>query len=252
MGKIVGILNNKGGVAKTTSVCNIGEILSDLGKKVLVIDLDSQMNLTTLLSCRSEEKIGTRTILQAFRERKDLPTYKVKKNLYLTPSSKNFASIDTELSGVIGRERILSDLLEPMRVEYDFILLDCPPSMGQVAYNCLLCSDEVYIPVIPETLPYMGLNTIEEMCNIITTSLRVDKRITGIFLTRYEKGNLSKIVEESIRSKYGDIVFKTLIRKNIAIAQAPLAKMSLKEYAPTSNGYKDYLSLSKELIKRNK
>lgn len=252
MGKVISFLNNKGGVAKTSSVCNIGEILSDLGKKVLVIDLDSQTNLTTLLSCRSEEPIGERTILQAFRDRKDLPTYKVRKNLDLTPSSKSFASIDTELSGVIGRERILSDLLEPIRYRYDYILLDCPPSMGQVSYNALLGSDEVYVPIIPETLPLIGLSTIEDMCNTITTSLRVDRTITGIFFTRYEKGNLSRLIEESVRKKYGDIVLKTVIRKNIAIAQTPLAKMSLREFAPKSNGYKDYISLTREIMRRTR
>lgn len=256
--KTIAVLNHKGGVGKTSSVANIGEILAKMGKKVLLIDLDAQANLTSLFSSRMEEEMKGETILSAFRgaiaqsAEAVLPQYKVKKGLYLCPSTLELAGLDMILSSAVGREYILRGLLEEVSGKYDYTLLDSPPSLGIIAYNALIAADEVFVPITPETLPYMGLKTIEELCRGISKSLRMNIDITGVFFTRVERGSLQDIVMTEVRKKYGKKVFKTKIRKNISVAQAPLAGESLLDFAPNCNAVQDYLSLTKEILNRFK
>lgn len=255
---IIAVLNHKGGVGKTSSVANIGEALSRKGKRVLLIDLDAQANLTSLFASRMEEEIGKGSILSAFREaitpggKTHLPRYKVREGLYLTPSVLELAGLDMILSSAMGREYILKRLLDEVRGDFDFILLDTPPSLGIIVYNSLIAADEVLVPLTPETLPYMGLTTIENLCETISSSLSLSVGITGVFFTRVEKGSLQSIVMDEVKKKYGKRVFSTLIRKNISVAQAPLAGESLFDYAPKSNAAEDYRRLSEEIVKRTK
>lgn len=246
---MLSILNNKGGVGKTASVANIGEALVYYERKVLLIDLDSQANLTILYQSRGA-KIGKRTILQSFRERTGLPMYKVSKNLYLSPSEPSFANIEQEMVGMINREYILSNLIDEVRKDYDYILIDTPPSLGQVVYNAILASNRVYIPLTPEMLPYVGLSNIEQVCDSLSNATRTPVGISGIFFTRVERGTLSEQIMEATRQRFGYKVFNTSIRKNVAIAQANLANESLYDFAPESNGAKDYQTLTREIIER--
>lgn len=254
--RTIAVLNHKGGVGKTSSVANIGEVLAKMGKRVLLIDLDAQANLSTLFDNRMEEPIGEKSILSAFRSaitpggKKILPFYKVKENLYLSPSVLDLAGLDMILSSAMGREYILKRLLEDVSGDFDYILLDTPPSLGIIVYNALIAADEVFVPLTPETLPYMGLNTIESLCDTISSSLSLEVGITGVFFTRVEKGSLQSIVIEQVRKRYGERVFSTMIRKNISVAQAPLAGESLFDFAPKSNAAEDYTRLAKEILKR--
>ncbi|MEE1154538.1 MAG: ParA family protein [Acutalibacteraceae bacterium] len=248
MGKVIAIANHKGGVGKTTSVAAIGAILSEMGKRVLLIDLDAQANLTSSLLREEQES----TIYRALRGDEALPVVKAKENLYLVPSSLELAGIELELSGRMSREFIIKELIEPVLPEYDYILLDCPPSLGLITINALTASQYLYIPLTAEALPSKGLTMLLDIMGMVQKRLNKDIALGGIIITRWEKSNLSLMVEEMLRATYGEIVFTTKIRKNVSVAEAPLHSKDILAYAPQSNGAKDYRALVAEIIERVK
>ena len=248
MTKIIAIANHKGGVGKTTSVACIGEALSRKGKRVLLIDLDAQANLTGFFL--SDEDEGG-NIYEAMTGRSAaLPIREVKERLYLVPSSLDLARAEVDLSSRIARERILLSLIEPVAGDYDYILLDCPPSLGIITTNALVAATDLYIPLTAEALPLKGLKMLEEIVAEIQRSINRGLSISGVIITRYNNRKLNKAVLEAIRAKYGDRVFSTKIRENIAVAEAPLYGGDLFEYAPDSNGAKDYEQLAEEILNR--
>jgi len=246
MGKIIAIANHKGGVGKTTSVANIGAALARKGKRVLLLDLDAQQNLTFFFL--KEDEVET-SIYDALRGEAALPIVNVKENLDLTPSSIDLARAELDLNAKIAREGILKKLLAGVADNYDYILLDCPPSLGTITYNALVAANDLYITLTAEALPYKGLTMLEEVVEEIK-SLNKELSISGVLITRYNNRNLNALVEEQIRERYGSKVFDTKIRENIAVAEAPLEGVDIFEYAPDSNGAKDYGSLSEEIISR--
>ena len=248
MGKVIAIANHKGGVGKTTSVAAIGAILSEMGKRVLLIDLDAQANLTSSLLREEQES----TIYKALRGDEALPIVQAKENLYLVPSSLELAGIELELSGRMSREFIIKELIEPVLPEYDYILLDCPPSLGLITINALTASQYLYIPLTAEALPSKGLTMLLDIMGMVQKRLNKDIALGGILITRWEKSNLSLMVEEMLRATYGDVVFTTKTRKNVSVAEAPLHSKDIIAYAPTSNGAKDYRGLVAEIIERLK
>lgn len=244
MGKVIAVANHKGGVAKTTSVACLGAILSDMGKKVLMVDLDAQANLTGSFLVQEPEF----TIYSALKGESEPPVLNLRENLDLVPASLELAGVELELSGRMSREFILRDILEPISGKYDFILLDCPPSLGLVTINALTASDALFIPLTAEALPTKGLTMLLDILGMVQKRLNKDLALGGIIITRWERSNLSAMVEETLRASFGDIVFKTKIRKNISLAEAPLNSKDILEYAPTSNGAKDYRALAEEVI----
>lgn len=248
MTKIIAIANHKGGVGKTTSVACIGEALSRKGKRVLLIDLDAQANLTGFFLSDEDE---SENIYEAMTGRSAaLPIREVKERLYLVPSSLDLARAEVDLSSRIARERILLSLIEPVAGDYDYILLDCPPSLGIITTNALVAATDLYIPLTAEALPLKGLKMLEEIVAEIQRSINRGLSISGVIITRYNNRKLNKAVLEAIRAKYGDRVFSTKIRENIAVAEAPLYGGDLFEYAPDSNGAKDYEQLAEEILNR--
>lgn len=243
--RILAIANHKGGVGKTTAVASIGAALAAKGYKVLLVDLDAQANLTASLSTAEDEG---RTLYNALRDRQDLPIVEVTDNLSLSPSSLDLAGVELELSGMMSREFILKDLLEPVAGIYDFILLDCPPSLGLIAVNAFVAATDVIVPLTAEALPYKGLAMLRDVLGMVQRRLNPSLRLTGIVLSRWAGRKLNKVVEASLRENYGDIVFETKIRENIAIAEAPLSKVDIFTYNPDSNGAKDYAALTDELL----
>lgn len=246
MSRIIAIANHKGGVGKTTAVASIGAALAAKGYKILLVDLDAQANLTASLSHDEEG----RTIYQALKERKQLPVIEVGQNLSLTPSSLDLAGVELELSGMMSREFVLKDLLEPVAGSYDFILLDCPPSLGLIAVNAFVAATDVVVPLTAEALPYKGLAMLRDVLAMVQKRLNPSLRLTGIVLSRWAGRKLNKVVEASLRDNYGEIVFETKIRENIAIAEAPLSKADIFTYNPDSNGAKDYAALTDELLSK--
>ena len=245
MSRIIAIANHKGGVGKTTAVASIGAALAAKGYKVLLVDLDAQANLTASLSTAEDEG---RTLYNALRDRQDLPIVEVTDNLSLSPSSLDLAGVELELSGMMSREFILKDLLEPVAGIYDFILLDCPPSLGLIAVNAFVAATDVIVPLTAEALPYKGLAMLRDVLGMVQRRLNPSLRLTAIVLSRWAGRKLNKVVEASLRDNYGDIVFETKIRENIAIAEAPLSKVDIFTYNPDSNGAKDYAALTDELL----
>lgn len=249
MSKVIAIANHKGGVGKTTSVASIGLGLSLKGYKVLLLDLDAQANLTSFFLQETEEERAT--IYDSLIAGKPLPVSEVGKNLYLVPSGLEMARAEGDLNGKIERERLLNLLLEPVKDEYDYILIDCPPSLGIVTTNAFVASTDIYVPLTAEALPLKGMRMLEEYIGAIRV-IRKDLRITGVFITRYNNRTLNNVVDSQIKKAYEGVVFETKVRENISLAEVPLCGGNIFEYAPTSNGANDYRSLTEEIIARNK
>lgn len=247
MGKVIAIANHKGGVGKTTSVASIGAVLSRKGYRTLLVDLDAQANLTGSLSDTDEQQ---RTIYEALREREGLPVVEVSEGLSIVPSSLDLAGIELELSSSMSREFALKDVLEPVTGEYDYILLDCPPSLGLLTVNAFVASDDIIIPLTAEALPFQGLTMIGKIIGMVQKRLNTSLRLSGILFTRWEGRKLNKLVEEAVRGKYGDIVYNSRVRTNIALAEAPLSKLDILSYNDKSNGAQDYIEVADELLRR--
>ena len=155
-----------------------------------------------------------------------------------------------ELTAVISRERILSGLLEPIKSQYDFVLIDCPPSLGLLTLNAFTASTEIIIPLVAEVLPFKGLTMINRFTQQVKSRLNSGVNIFGILLTRWESTRLSTQIEEGLREELDDKVFNTKIRKNVTIAEAPLESQNIMEYAPKSNGAADYTAFVDELLEK--
>lgn len=259
MPKTIAIVNHKGGVGKTTSTASLGTALGMKGYRTLVVDLDAQQNLTFSLAERPSdglESLGgtddSPSIFDALMGRSALPQQKVGENLWLTPSSLELAGAETLLSTRMAREGILRSLLQASAADYDYILLDCPPSLGLVTINALTAADEILIPLTAETLPLRGMTMLDDMVQQVRQSINPSLRLGGVFITRYNNRRLNNAVIEAVAARYGDLLMKTRIRENIALAESPASGHSIFHYAPDSNGAADYQALADELIARDK
>ena len=250
--KIIAFANHKGGVGKTTTTASVGSILAHEGYNVLVIDMDAQANLTaSLLKTNPEEEESDQTIYHALTCRTPLPHVPVSDHLDICPASLQLAMADSELASTIARERILSKLLDDAICnKYDFILIDCPPSLGVITLNAITACTDIVIPIVAEVLPFKGLKMINSFISQIHSLLNPAAHVTGILITRWESTKLSRSVEELLRGQLGELVFGTKIRKNVSVAEAPLENQNIVEYAPKSNGAADYMSFTKELLHR--
>lgn len=241
MKRVIAIANHKGGVGKTTSVSALGVCLSALGRRVLLVDLDPQGNLSQSLSVPH----SGRTIYEALREGRDLPQVQIREGVWVCPSSIDLVSMDLELSGLPRREYRLRDLLSPL--DFDYILLDCPPGLGLLTINALSASGEVIVPLTPEALPAKGLGTLLDVVRKVEEGLNPDLHLGGILITRYNRRKINRIVEETLRETFGSKVFQTKIRENVDIAEAPLQGTDILSYSPKSPGAKDYRDLALEV-----
>ena len=247
--KIITIANHKGGVGKTTTTASVGSILATKGYRVLLIDLDAQANLTSSL-CKDDIDATIYDTLSSSNT--PLPIIKVFQNLDIVPASIQLAQADLEFGGTMARERMLSDALHDYVVSYDFILIDCPPSLGLMTLNALAASDFILTPLVAETLPVNGLTMIVNFVDKVNAKLNPRLKTLGVLLTRFETTNLSQCIEQGLREKLGDLVFRTKIRKNVTLAQAPLQSVNIVEYDPKSNGAKDYLAFTDEFLDKIK
>lgn len=247
MSKVISISNHKGGVGKTTSAINIGAGLNKLGKKILLIDLDPQANLSQSLGLIEQE----RNIYGALRGEYKLEPIPVLKGLDVIASTLDLSGAEVELSGEAGREYILRELLEPVRGSYDYILIDSPPSLGLLTINSFTASDEVYIPLQAQYLALQGLAKLTEVIDKIKKRLNKELKVGGVIVTQYDSRKvLNRDVATTIEAHFKAEVFKTKVRDNIALAEAPAQGVDIFRYNPKSFGAIDYLSLCKEILKR--
>ncbi|MFK8007791.1 MAG: ParA family protein [Saprospiraceae bacterium] len=247
MGKIISLLNHKGGVGKTTSAINIGAGLVELGKKVLLIDLDPQANLTLSLGVPRQKN----TIYEALRGESDLEPYECKENFHIITSSLDLSGAEMELINEAGREYILKELFATVEDDYDYIIIDCPPSLGLLTLNALTSSHVVYIPLQTEFLALQGVAKIKQIVDKVRFRLNKQLQIGGVIATMYDgRKVLNRDVVETIHKYFKDKVFDTKIRNTVALAEAPSQRKDIFSYSRSSNGAKDYLALCHEIIER--
>lgn len=243
--KIIAFGNHKGGVSKTTTTASVGSILASKGYEVLAIDLDAQANLTvSLLKDEPEESIYNALTGKS----STLPIIPVSEHLSIVPASLQLAMAELELTSAISREKILSELLEPIKANYDFILIDCPPSLGLLTLNAFTASNEIIIPLVAEVLPFKGLTMINNFISQVQHRLNPSAHVSGILIARWETTKLTREIEKRLRQQLGDLVFQTKIRKNITIAEAPLQSINIVEFDPKCNGAQDYQAFTDELL----
>ncbi len=247
MGKIIACSNHKGGVGKTTSVVNIGAGLAKLKKKTLLVDLDPQANLTQSFGLNKPEY----TVYEALKGEHELKPIPIEKCLDVVASSLDLSGAEMELSSEAGREYIFTELIDTLRNNYDYIFIDCPPSLGLLTINALTASDQLYIPLQPHYLAIKGLTKIIEVKDKVKKRLNKVLEITGVFVTQYDKRKiLHRDVVDTINTYFQDKVFDTKIRDNIALAEAPSMGLDIFRYNKKSYGAEDYMKLCKEILKR--
>ena len=254
MGKIIAIANQKGGVGKTTTAVNLGAALGVLEKKVLLIDADPQANATSGLGIDVNGiQLGTYQLLDHSIKIEDaiLPTESP--NLDLVPSHIDLVASEIELVDKTSREQMLKKALNGSINQYDYILIDCAPSLGLITLNSLVAADSLIIPIQCEYFALEGLGKLLNTIKSVQKLHNKDLDIEGLLLTMYDtRLRLSNQVVEEVKKHFGKMVFKTIIQRNIKLSEAPSFGKDIISYDASSRGAKSYLSLGSEIIKRNK
>ena len=243
----IAIGNQKGGVGKTTSTACIGAALALQGRRVLLIDLDAQQNLTFTLTQNEDPETS---IYDTLVKDQPLPIVPIRENLDLVPASLDLARAEIDMATMMAREGILKSYLDEQKEKYDYILMDCSPSLGIVTTNALVAADELYIPLTVEALPLKGLTMLDDIVREVKRRVNPMLELGGVFFTRFNNRKLNREVISMVEKRYGEKVFQTKIRENISIAEMPLSGQTIFEYEPKSNGAADYQALVDEIISR--
>lgn len=246
--KIISISNHKGGVGKTTTTVNLGAALAQRGHKVLLLDLDAQANLSQYVGIA----LQTPTIADALEGKARLEPIEITKNLYAVPSELRLAVVAETLINQPASDHILKDLLDKLNTteKYSFVLIDCPPSLNKLTINAFVSANLVYIPLQAEYLALQGLGALLEVVNLVKTRINKGLQIGGVIVTQYDQRRiLNKEVTQAIEQLLPGKVFKSKIRPNIALAEAPTRGLDVLRYSASSNGAKDYKALANEILK---
>ena len=252
MGKIISVANQKGGVGKTTTTVNLSTILAKKGKKVLLIDTDPQGNATSGLGVSKDVELSVYDILIGDTEFDETLQETAIKNLKVCPSNISLAGAEVQLVSMMSREQRLKTKLDKIKDQYDYILIDCPPSLGLVTLNAFTASDSVLIPVQCEYFALEGLGQLLNTVNLVKKHLNKNLEIEGALLTMYDaRTNLSNQVVQEVKKYFEDKVYKTVIPRNVRLSEAPSYGMPITVYDPRSKGAKAYEKFAKELLKNN-
>ena len=247
MGKVISVANQKGGVGKTTTTVNLGTILAKKGKKVLLIDADPQGNATSGLGVEKEVEASTYDILVNDTTLEEALEKTIIKNLKICPANMNLAGAEVELVSMMSREQRLKEKIEPIKEQFDYILIDCPPSLGLITLNAFTASDSVLIPVQCEYFALEGLGQLLNTINLVKKHLNKNIQVEGALLTMYDiRTNLSNQVVKEVKKYFDNKVYKTVIPRNVRVSEAPSYGMPITEYDPRSKGAKSYTKIAKQ------
>jgi len=250
MGKIISVVNQKGGVGKTTTAVNLGAYLADFGKHVLLVDIDPQSNATSGIGINPrdlehglyEALVDVKTIFEVIKRTKH-DRYSV------APSTPALAGAGVELVSMPEREFRLSKILESVRSEYDYLIIDAPPSLGLLTVNSLVAADEVLIPIQSEYFALEGLGQLLETINLVQNNLKPDLKIMGAVITMFDQRNkLSSLVMKELYQYFPNRVFRSVIPRSVRLAEAPSYGRSILHYDKNSKGGKAYERLAREIL----
>jgi len=254
MGIVIAIANQKGGVGKTTTAINLAASLAVLEKKVLVIDADPQANTTSGLNFNpgSDEKRTLYEVMIGSIRAEDALVQTEISNLHMIPSHINLVGAEFEMVNAAGRELVLRNALEPIRANYDFIIIDCAPSLGIVTVNCLGAADTVIIPVQPEFFALEGLGKLLQTIRLVQNGVNPALKVEGFVVTMFDgRTRVHTQVVGELREHFKEMVFRTIIQRNIRLSEAPSHGKPIVLYDVMSNGSTNYLNLARELLEHH-
>ena len=251
MGYAVCFANNKGGVGKTTTCVAIGQAWARMGKKILFVDLDSQANLTTMVSPLQPEQHEL-TIRDAFIDKNNFAIEHLDDNTDLVPSELSLSNFDRDTAAMNGREYLLLDLLKPVKDKYDFILIDCPPALGLITYNAMIASDHLVMVATPDGLAYSGMVMVASIYSDVKSSARLNQNLSlsGVIITKYERNKLCDLYVQKVRDELGSAFIEPPVSKATKIAQSGSFNESIYDYDPDGKATKQYILIAQRLAQR--
>ena len=252
MGRIIAVANQKGGVGKTTTSINLAACLAEKGKKVLAVDMDPQGNLTSGLGVDKDsvEKSIYELIIGEV-DIKEVINKEVLENLDIIPTSIDLSAAEIELIGVDDKEYILRNAIDQVKDQYDFVIIDCPPSLSMLTINAMTTADSVIVPIQCEYYALEGLSQLIHTVELVKDRLNSKLEIEGVVFTMYDaRTNLSLQVVENVKDNLQQNIYKTIITRNIRLAEAPSYGLPINKYDPKSTGAESYMRLADEVIER--
>lgn len=252
MGRVIAIANQKGGVGKSTTTINLGSCLAEMGKRVLVIDIDPQGNTTSGLGIDKNESENTLyELLLGEAEIKECIISNVQPSLSLIPSNMELAGAEIELIGIDEKEYILRNAVKDIHDDFDFMIMDCPPSLSMLTINAMTAADSIIVPIQCEYYALEGLSQLVHTIQLVQDRLNPHLEIEGVVFTMYDaRTNLSLEVVENVKDNLKQNIYKTIIPRNVRLAEAPSHGMPINIYDAKSAGAESYRLLAEEVIKR--